>query len=77
MTNKKSIKDIAGMAQMLVENKNLSTDMTEEMRSSIAAVTDQIDRLSRNNEDLKALVQQIRGVIGQESKDQLTKPDQG
>ena len=77
MTNKRSIKDIAGMAQMLVENKNLSTDMTEEMKSSIAAVTDQIDRLSRNNEDLKALVQQIRGVIGQESKDQLTKPDQG
>jgi hypothetical protein len=76
MTNKKSIKDIAGMAQMLIVNKNLPTDMTDEMRSSIAAVTDQIDRLSRNNEDLKALVQQIRGVIGQESKDQLTKPDQ-
>jgi hypothetical protein len=76
MTNKKSIKDIAGMAQLLIENKNLPTDMTDEMRSSIAAVTDQIDRLSRNNEDLKALVQQIRGVIGQESKDQLTKPDQ-
>jgi hypothetical protein len=76
MTDKKSIKDITAMAKKVVEDKGLTDDMTSEMQASILAVTDQIERLSRNNPDLKALVQQVRGVIGKEDQTQADNPDQ-
>jgi hypothetical protein len=76
MTDKKSIKDITAMAKKVVEDKGLTDGMTSEMQASILAVTEQIERLSRNNPDLKALVQQVRGVIDQEDQAQSDSPDQ-
>lgn len=48
--------------------------MTEEMKSSISAVTDQIERLASGNNDLKNLVLQIRGLIGQDEHIEPEKP---
>lgn len=67
MTDKKSIKDITTMAKQLVGKKDLSKDITPEMQASIDAVASQIERLSGGDEDLKALMGQVKEAIGTKS----------
>jgi hypothetical protein len=69
MTDKKSIKEITTMAKKLVDKKDLSKEITPEMQASIDAVASQIERLSGGDEDLKALMGQIKESIGKKPEE--------